>query len=485
MSVYAALRDEFAKIMSSKHEIAPSFEFLDTCYKGSLKDMLDVPEEKWGWLGSSFLATSTFAGNQEDEQGLNHSALRFTLHHVHGHGSPLTSQSPLSFSDLLSRDQARVTHLNSRLTKNITSSVTENLFGSNLVTTPVNSDTSVGVGRYYIKVGLGTPPTYYPVIVDTGSYISWVQCKPCEVYCHPQVVPYFDPSASSTYKRLSCTTPECNSLNRRGCTSSDECLYEVIYEDKSYTVGYLSQDSLSLSPSETLPGFVFGCGQNNNGTFAGSGGLFGLGRNKLSMVSQLSTKYGNGFSYCLPTASGGSGGSLSIGRDSLTGPPYKFTPMLPIQQETGYYFLKLSAIVVAGRTLQGVSEADYNIPTILDSGTTLTYLHPSVYAALRDEFKKILSTKHEALPSSSYACYKGSMKELSTDVPEIRLVFEGEAELTLASQNILFDGRGITCLAFGTLDPNLAVVGYTQQQTYGVAYDVSNSRIGFAAGGCS
>ncbi|XP_059658430.1 aspartyl protease family protein At5g10770-like [Cornus florida] len=443
-------------------------------------------ELAWFLISFSLLATSSFAGNQEDEQGLNHSALHFTLHHVLGHGSPLTSRSPLSFSELLIRDQARVKHLSSRLTKNITSSVTENPFGSNLVSTPVNSDMSVGVGHYYVKVGLGTPPTYYPVIVDTGSSISWVQCKPCEVHCYQQVVPYFDPSASSTYKRLSCTTPECNSYDRGHCTPSNECSYEVNYGDNSFTVGYLSQDSLSLTQSETLPGFVFGCGQNNSGSFGRSGGLFGLGGNKLSMVSQLSTKYGNGFSYCLPTVSGGSGGSLSIGRDSLTGPPYKFTPMLPIQQETGYYFLKLSAIVVAGRTLQGVSEADYNIPTILDSGTTLTYLHPSVYAALRDEFKKILSSKHEALPSNSNACYQGSLKELSADVPEVRLVFEGEAELTLAPQNILIDGSGgITCLAFETLGPDLAIVGYIQQQTYSVAYDVSNSRFGFAAGGCS
>ncbi|XP_059659198.1 aspartyl protease family protein At5g10770-like [Cornus florida] len=443
----------------------------------------------WFLISFFLLATSSFA---EDEQGRNNSALHFTLYHVLGHGSPLTSQSPPSISELVYRDQARVKYLNSRLTEiNRKSSVTEHLFGSNFISTPVNSDMSIGVGIYYVNIGLGTPTSYYPVVVDTGSSLSWLQCLPCTwPGCHEQAVPIFDPSASSTYKRLSCTTPECNSLKEgrqyEECTSN-KCMYKIIYGDNSSSSGYLSQDSLSLTPLETLADFVFGCGQNNTGSFRRSAGIFGLGHTKLSMVSQLSPKYGNAFSYCLPTASGGNGGLLSIGWDSLMGSPYKFTPMLRVHRKSGFYFLKLSAIVVAGKTLQGVSDAEYSIPTILDSGTTLTYLHPSVYAALRDEFTKIMSSKHhQTIPTfnSLDACYMGSLKEMSSDVPEVQMVFQGEAELTLAPQNILIESLGITCLAFGAKN-SFAVIGNVQQQTYRVAYDVSGSRIGFAAGGCS
>ncbi|XP_059634412.1 aspartyl protease family protein At5g10770-like, partial [Cornus florida] len=437
----------------------------------------------------------------EAEQGLNHSALHFTLYHVHGHGSPLTSQSRPSLAELLSRGQARVKYLNSRLTNNRTNSVTNNttqksehLFGPKSISTPVNPGLSIGTLNYYIKIGLGTPPSYYPVVVDTGSSISWLQCQPCERSCHKLVVPIFDPSTSSTYKKLSCTTPECNSLkeatlNDPACTPSNECVYTATYGDKSFSRGYLSQDSLTLTQSETQPGFVYGCGQDNQGLIGRSADLFGLNRDKLSMVSQLSAKYGNAFSYCLPTASGGSEGSLSIGMDSLMGSSYKFTPMLTNSIDSSLYGLNLTAVVVAGRTL-GVSEAEYNVSTILDSGTVITRLPPSVYAALRDEFTKIMSLEYEIITHSGVldTCYKGSLKEMLLVVPEVRMVFQGEADLTLAPQSILVDmDEGITCLAFaGNSDKDaVAIIGNYQQQTYRVVCDVSNSRIGFAAGGCT
>ncbi|XP_059659203.1 aspartyl protease family protein At5g10770-like [Cornus florida] len=446
----------------------------------------------------SFFLLATTSSFAEAEQGLNHSALHLTLYH----GSSLTSQSAPSSAELLSHDQARVKHLYSRLiTKNRTiSSVTnstshksEHLFGQKSVNTPLKPGLPIGSNNYYVKIGLGTPPSYYPVIVDTGSSFSWLQCLPCQGSCYKQAVPIFNPYASSTFQELSCRTSECNSLkeatsNDPICNNYNECVYQTSYGDQSYSKGYLCRDTLTLDQSGTLPDFVYGCGQENIGSFGESAGLFGLDRKRLSMFSQLSTTYGNAFSYCLPTRSGGSGGSLSIGRDSLMGSSYKFTPMLPDEQETGLYFLSLSAIAVAGKTL-AVSEAEYKIPTIIDSGSVLTYLPTSVYSVLSKEFTKIMSSNHEIAPAFDIldTCYKGSLKEMS-DVPEVWIVFQGEANLTLAPQNILYDvaEKNITCLAFvgNSATDDFSTIGNHQQQTYRVAYDVYNSRIGFAAGGC-
>ncbi|KAK7839338.1 aspartyl protease family protein 2 [Quercus suber] len=73
-------------------------------------------------------------------------------------------------------------------------------------------------------------------------------------------------------------------------------------------------------------------------------------------------------------------------------------------------------------------------------------------------------------------------------VPEIQMIFRGAANLTLKTPNVLIDGvKGITCLAFassGSTTNQIAIIGNHQQQTFSVAYDVSNSRIGFAADGC-
>ncbi|XP_059658523.1 aspartyl protease family protein At5g10770-like [Cornus florida] len=370
-------------------------------------------------------------------------------------------------------------------------------FGSDFISTLFKT-VPLNKGNYYVNIGLGTPPKFYPVIIDTDSSFSWVQCQPCW-HCNGSDLPNFDPSTSSTYKKLPCSTTECNLLGEaipdgRDCTCPSECKYNAGYVDESFSVGYLSRDSLTLTQSETLPGFVYGCGQDNENRmdfFGESAGLVGMARNKLSMISQLSAKYGQDFSYCLPTARRGSVGSLSIGKDSLMGTSYKFTPLLTNSKDSSFYGLNLTAIVVAGRTL-GV---DYNKdPAIIDSGTVVTSLPTSVYAILREEFRSIMSSKNKTILTTSPSdfldtCYKGSLKEMSSDVPEFRMVFQGEAELTLAPQNVLVEGNeeGTLCLAFADYSDNggTTIIGNIQLQTYIVAYDVSNSRIGFAAGGCS
>ncbi|KAL2473573.1 Eukaryotic aspartyl protease family protein [Forsythia ovata] len=315
--------------------------------------------------------TSSITVNQEvDGQHLKYPAIHLPLFHMRGRHSLENSEPPLPFAEALARDDARVKSLSRLIKNNLTAArASGHLVDPEAITIPLNPGVSIGSLNYYMKAGLGTPPTFYPVFVDTGSSFSWVQCEPCEEYCHPQ--------GSSTYKSLSCDTSQCSSLkdatlNSPRCTSSNVCIYEVSYADKSYSLGYLSQDSLSLAASSqpTLSDFVFGCGQDNDGLFGQSAGLFGLARNELSMFSQLSTQYGKAFSYCLPTPDGqtGSGGFLSIGTTSST-TTYKFTPMLTDSRLPSLYFLKLSAITVSGKTLN-VPPSEYNVPTIIDSGSS-------------------------------------------------------------------------------------------------------------------
>ncbi|XP_059658511.1 aspartyl protease family protein At5g10770-like [Cornus florida] len=440
------------------------------------------------------LATSSFAGHQEADKELNRSTLHLTLYHLFGPESPLTSHSPPSISELLSRDKARVKHLNSRHTKiNRTSSVTnstshnsEHLFGPLNLGVPIG----IGTGNYYINIGLGTPPTYYNVMIDTGSSLSWLRCQSCPE-CNEQVRPFFDPTSSSTFNSVPCTTPECKAVKDATdkdpiCTSLNTCLYTSSYADSSFSSGYLIQDSLTQIQSETLPGFVCGCGQQfKEGSFSEFAGLFGLARKELSMLSQLSAKYGNAFSYCLPSASGSSGGSLSIGTDSLMESSYKFTPIITSPKDDSLYCLNLIATVVAGRTMAVPTEKNL---MVIDTGTEVTRVPMSLYLDLVYVVTEIMVlSKHKTAGNYDIfrTCYQGSVKNMQSDVPEIRLVFQGGADLTLEPQSVLYDvpEKGITCFTF--IDDDTAIMGNIHQQTYRVAYDVSNSRIGFAAGGCS
>eukprot|EP00262_Sarcandra_glabra_P003537 TRINITY_DN14273_c0_g1_i1.p1 TRINITY_DN14273_c0_g1~~TRINITY_DN14273_c0_g1_i1.p1 ORF type:complete len:460 (-),score=-10.75 TRINITY_DN14273_c0_g1_i1:234-1613(-) len=426
----------------------------------------------------------------EDHHQLNKSGLHLPLHHVHGPCSPFPSSTE-PFSDVLEQDEHRIKALHYRLTK--TSKTSSNHLSGKLqpesVNIPLSPGKSVGIGNYIIKIGLGTPAKYSIMVVDTGSSLTWVQCQPCSIYCHPQVGPPFDPSTSSTSKYMPCSSRECfglqaATLNPSACTRSNRCLYEASYGDSSYSVGYLVKDTLTVSPAQTLPGFVYGCGQDNEGLFGRSGGLIGLARNKLSMLAQLSTKYGFAFSYCLPTPA--ATGTLSFGQSSYNPTAFKFTRMYTDTRDPTLYFLRLTSIIVAQKALP-ISMAQYtSTPTIIDSGTVITRLPSTIYTALQGAFVKAMS-RYTRLSAYSIldTCYKGSAQAMS--VPEVRLLFEGGSELKLEPWNVLIDvDQGVTCLAFAASSGSggVAIIGNRQQLKFRVVYDVTNLRIGFAAGGC-
>lgn len=438
--------------------------------------------------------TSAIRLNQELDR-IEQPGLRLPLFNVGGKGpnSLPSADASVSFSDALALDDARVKFLHSRLNK-ISTSVTGSghLVDEKSVSAPLNPGQSIGVANYYTKIGLGTPPAYHLVVVDTGSSFSWIQCEPCSSYCHPQVGSPFNTSASNTYEKLSCDTSQCSSLkvatlNSPSCTSSNICQYTASYGDQSFSQGDLSRDTLSFS-MESLPGFVFGCGQENYGLFGKSSGLIGLARNELSMLSQLSTKYGKAFSYCLPSSTplgkDGSGGFLSIG--IIPNSSYMFTPMLSDSRDPGLYFLKLSAISVSGKPLP-LDASAYGVSTIIDSGTTISRLATPVYSALRTELVKIISSKFQTAEAFSLldACFKGRLDEISAIVPTVKMIFEGGAELSLEPHNVIIEVmEGTTCLSFAGDSNDMAIIGNQQQQTFEVVYDVASSRIGFAAGGC-
>uniref|UniRef100_A0A6V7QQY6 Peptidase A1 domain-containing protein n=1 Tax=Ananas comosus var. bracteatus TaxID=296719 RepID=A0A6V7QQY6_ANACO len=380
---------------------------------------------------------------KDDQSHRNTSGLlHLTLHH------PLSPCSPAPLPDLpistvLSHDAARVRSIAARLSKTPSARPTSLDLQPESVSVPLTPGTSVGVGNYVTRISLGTPATSYVMVVDTGSSLSWLQCSPCAVSCHDQVGSIFDPSASNTYQSVSCSAPECDSLdsatlNPSACSNSGMCIYQASYGDSSFSVGYLSRDTLSLG-GQTFPNFVYGCGQDNEGLFGESAGLIGLAKNKLSLLSQLAPKLGYSFSYCLPTTS--SSGYLSIGSSSPA--QFSYTPMVSNSLDSTLYFLTLTGISVAG-------------------------------------VRSLSHRRHTQVPLRSSTPARASRLA----VPEVDLVFQGGAAMKLPPGNVMFDvDSSTTCLAFAE-SSRVAIIGNKQQQTFSVAYDVATQKIGFAAGGC-
>ncbi|KAE8735202.1 hypothetical protein F3Y22_tig00000340pilonHSYRG00031 [Hibiscus syriacus] len=164
--------------------------------------------------------------------------------HKHGQCSQLHREEANipTQAEILLQDEARVKYIHSKLAKNLGLTNVKKTANVNL---PAKDDSLVG--NYIVTIGLGTPKKDLSLIFDTGSDITWTQCKPCMRSCYKQK----DPS---------------NSFN---CSSS-ACVYDIQYGDSS--VGFFAKEKLTLTSRDVFNNFLFGCGQNNQDPFGGAPG---------------------------------------------------------------------------------------------------------------------------------------------------------------------------------------------------------------------
>ncbi|KAL6868262.1 hypothetical protein ACP4OV_015107 [Aristida adscensionis] len=438
-------------------------------------------EPKWHVVSVSSLPPSTVCTASSS----NSTAL--SVVHRHGPCSPLQPRggggAPPPRAEILRRDRARARAIQSKI-------VAGGVPSSKGVALPAYwGDQSLGVDNYIVKVGLGTPAREFLVELDTGSDLSWVQCKPCRG-CYEQRDPLFDPARSSTFSAVPCAAPECQDLSSPNCSSTagSKCPYTFFYADESQIGGNLVRDTLTLSPSETLPGFVFGCGHADTGLFGEADGLIGLARGKVSLASQAASEYGAGFSYCLPS-SPSAAGYLSLGGGATAAPAnVQFTAMVTSSLMPSLYYVDLVGIKVAGRPIKVPPAVFTARGTIVDSGTTISRLPQAAYAALRSAFRRAMGGYRRAPAVDSMDTCYDLTGHSSVQKPAVALVFADGATVSLDARGVMdVTTLSQVCLAFAPVDDNtyVGIIGNTQQKTFTMVYDVANQKIGFGANGCS
>ncbi|KAK6927786.1 Xylanase inhibitor, C-terminal [Dillenia turbinata] len=398
--------------------------------------------------------------------------------HRHGPCSHLDQhkiQVP-NLTQILIQDQLRVNWIHSRLAK----SLGQDAFQASTTTLPTKWFT----GSYVVTVGLGTPKEDLTLVFDTGSDLSWTQCEPCADGCYDQQEPKFNPSSSTSYSNVSCSSVQCSRDIKIDCASST-CVYGVSYSDGSKTRGFLAKERLTLTSSDELDGFLFGCGQHNDGIFGREAGLLGLGRGAESLVSQTAQKYGSFFSYCLPTLCG-STGFLSFGSGGGTSNSLKFTNLGQHADEPSFYYIDIVDISVGGQNLNLPSSLFSSQGSVIDSGTVFTSLPKTAYAALRSAFQQQMSNYLTKSPPAPFdTCYDLSGYN-TVYIPKITFLFGNNVNVDIVPEGILVESATEYCLAFvGNSDENRgATFGSYQQQKYEVVYDAAGGRLGFGAGAC-
>ncbi|XP_050156182.1 aspartic proteinase CDR1-like [Malus sylvestris] len=272
-------------------------------------------------------------------------------------------------------------------------------------------------GEYLLELSIGTPPFPIKGVADTGSDLIWTQCNPC-VSCYKQKDPLFEPEKSSTYKALSCSSSQCNSLNG--------------------TCSNFARETLTLESTTgrniAFPKTLIGCGFDNKFS-AGRGsasGIVGLGGGSESLITQLGSSIDGKFSHCLVPLGSETTSKLNFGSNAVvTGTGVVSTPIVQGQDPKTFYFLTLEGISVGNTRIPSSSSSAFSSGEgniIIDSGTTLTLLPPLVYSDLEAEVDKAVgSLERVQLPGVPLnRCYK--ISESSSDdfnPPTITVHFSG------------------------------------------------------------
>ncbi|XP_057512131.1 aspartic proteinase 36 isoform X1 [Actinidia eriantha] len=364
------------------------------------------------------------------------------------------------------------------------------------------------VGLYYTKVKLGSPPKEFKVQIDTGSDILWVTCSSCND-C-PQSselgigLNFFDAPSSTTASLVSCSDPICASMVQTSaaeCSAqSNQCGYSFQYGDGSGTSGFYVSDLLYF---DTIMGasfvvnssasVIFGCSTYQSGdltkTDRAIDGIIGFGQQGLSVISQLSSRgvTPKVFSHCLK-GEGNGGGILVVGE--ILNPNIVYSPLVPSQP---HYNLYLQSIAVNGQLLPidpAVFATSDNRGTIVDSGTTLTYLVEEAYDPFVSAITAAVSQSATPVTSKGHQCYvvPTSITEI---FPPVALNFAGGASMVLRPEDYLlhygiFDSAALWCIGFQKVQyQGITILGDLVLKDKIVVYDLAHQRLGWADYDCS
>ncbi|PWZ12970.1 Aspartic proteinase nepenthesin-1 [Zea mays] len=361
-------------------------------------------------------------------------------------------------------------------------------------------------GEYLMALAIGTPPLPYQAIADTGSDLIWTQCAPCTSQCFRQPTPLYNPSSSTTFAVLPCNSSlsvcaaalaGTGTAPPPGCA----CTYNVTY-GSGWTSVFQGSETFTFGSTPAgharVPGIAFGCSTASSGFNASSAsGLVGLGRGRLSLVSQLGVPK---FSYCLtPYQDTNSTSTLLLGPSaSLNGTagvsstPFVASPSTAPMNT--FYYLNLTGISLGTTALSIPPDAfslnaDGTGGLIIDSGTTITLLGNTAYQQVRAAVVSLvtLPTTDGSADTGLDLCFMlPSSTSAPPAMPSMTLHFNGADMVLPADSYMMSDDSGLWCLAMqNQTDGEVNILGNYQQQNMHILYDIGQETLSFAPAKCS
>ncbi|KAF4350634.1 hypothetical protein CsatB_019856 [Cannabis sativa] len=414
---------------------------------------------------------------------------------------PLLHRNPFtSPTEILSSDYHRLSVLHRRSRRQV-------------VKSPVVSGASTGSGQYFVDLQVGTPPQKLLLVADTGSDLVWLSCSACKNCTHRPPGSAFLARHSATFSPYHCFDSACRLVPHpkpsqcKRTRLHSPCRYDYSYADGSTTNGFFSKETTTLRTSSgkqtRVPGLSFGCSFRvsgpafSGGNFDGAQGVMGLGRGPISFSTQLGRRFGNKFSYCLMdyTIAPAPTSYLMIGgaqNDVIS--EMSFTPLLINPLSPTFYYIGIKNVFVDGLKLP-ISPSVWSIDelgnggTVVDSGTTLSFLAEPAYRLVLAAFKRRVKLPSSAQPNLGFDLCVNVSGVSRLSLPKLSFQLVGKSVVFSPPQSNYFieAAESVHCLAIQPveLDSGFSVLGNLMQQGFFFEFDKDRSRLGFTRHGCA
>ncbi|KMT08460.1 hypothetical protein BVRB_6g141370 [Beta vulgaris subsp. vulgaris] len=387
------------------------------------------------------------------------------------------------------------------------------------VKSPLISGAAIGSGQYFAAISIGTPPQNLLLVADTGSDLTWLKCSACRgptcFSTHPPSSAFF-PRHSLSFRPTHCYdslcqlvphSPDSNHCPRPHRRAHSSCWYDYSYADGSSSSGIFSRETTSFNSSSgkvvRVPRLSFGCGFDESGPavsdtgFEGASGVMGLGRGPISFTAQLGKRFGNKFSYCLMdyTLSPPPTSYLMIGggHDVVSGSYHvRSTPLIRSEVSPTFYYIGIRCVIIDGIKLPinpSVWALDDfgNGGTVIDSGTTLTYVPEPAYRQILTVMRQQVKLPRLSEFTQQFdVCFNVSGVNRPS-FPKMSFLLIGESVFDPPPRNYFIDvAEDVKCLALqAVMSPSgFSVIGNLMQQGFLFEFDNDSSRLLYSRNGC-
>ncbi|XP_073112962.1 aspartyl protease family protein 1 isoform X4 [Elaeis guineensis] len=295
----------------------------------------------------------------------------------------------------------------------------------------------------------------------------------------------YSPNMSLTSQRVLCNSSLCE-LQRECTGTTGHCPYKMAYVSAdTSSSGILVEDVLYLTTDDTHhevveARIVFGCGQVQTGSFldvAAPNGLFGLGMEKISVPSILSSRglTSDSFSMCF--------GHDGIGRISFgdNGSSDQEETPFNLNQLRPTYNISITGVSV------GNSSIDAGFSSLFDSGTSFTYLADPAYTYLSESFNAQVQDKRQA-PDSRIPfeyCYHKSSNHTKIQIPDLSLITKGGSDFPVSEPVIVISVQHEYVYCLGIVKSSrLNIIGQNFMTGLRIVFDSERNILGWKKFNC-